>query len=224
MKPELRHVGEARNPVVVVDDFTGAVEQAIELAASVAPFPASAGNYYPGLRREIPPGDTAWPFVRQMMEKAAPFIGGAFEMGGFDLAGASFSMITAPPDSLAPGQRAPHFDSTDPDYLAVLLYLSETPGTAFYRQIETGIEVVSDANVGAFVATAERVNGSLSGYALGSNEHYAQIGRVEGRRDRLVVYRGSMLHSGIIEPDMNFSPDPRIGRLTANVFVKGRRG
>jgi len=43
-------------------------------------------------------------------------------------------------------------------------------------------------------------------------------------RDRLAIYRGSMLHSGIIPPDMAFSADPRLGRLTANIFVKGRRG
>jgi hypothetical protein len=162
MKPELRHVGEARSPVVVIDDFSGAVDEAVELAATMAPFPSSSGSYYPGLRRPIATGDAAYGYVERLLR-----------------------------------------------------------GTAFFRQRATGIELVDDRNVEHFVTTARRVNGDLSGYTHGSNQHYEQIGQVEGVRDRLAIYRGSMLHSGIIPPDMAFSADPRLGRLTANIFIKG---
>lgn len=224
MTPELRHVGEAQSPVVVIDDFTGAVDDVVELAAKMAPFPSSSGTYYPGLRRPITVGDAAYGYVERLLQAAGPFVGGGFDVDTFDLIEASFSMVTSAPAMLDPAQRAPHFDSTDPDYLAVLHYLSDTPGTAFFRQRATGIELVDDHNVERFVATARRANGDLSGYTHGSNEHYDQIGQVEGVRDRLAIYRGSMLHSGIIPPDMAFSADPRLGRLTANIFVKGRRG
>ena len=83
---------------------------------------------------------------------------------------------------------------------------------------------MNDGNIAAFVATARQVNASLSGYIHGSNQHYEQIGQIEGVRDRLAIYRGAMLHSGIIPPDMTFSNDPRAGRLTANIFIKGHRG
>ena len=224
MTPELRHVGEARSPVVVVDDFTGAAGAAIELAAAMAPFPSSMGNYYPGLRQPIRSADPAFAYVERLLEAAAPFVGGGFDVDVFDLLEASFSIVTSAPETLGPAQRAPHFDSTDPDYIAVLHYLSDTPGTAFFRQRATGIELVDDCNVDAFVATARRVNGELSGYTHGSNRHYEQIGQVEGVRDRLAIYRGAMLHSGIIPPGMAFSADPRAGRLTANIFIKGRKG
>jgi hypothetical protein len=224
MKPELRRMGEAESPVVVIDDFTGAVDEVIELAAAMAPFPSSAGNYYPGLRRSIASGEPAYAYVERLLEAAAPFVGGGFDVDAFDLLDASFSMVTAAPETLAVAQRAPHFDSTDPDYIAVLHYLSDTPGTAFFRQRATGIELVDDGNVDAFAATARRVNAELFGYTHGSNRHYEQIGQVEGVRDRLAIYRGAMLHSGIIPPDMTFSVDPRLGRLTANIFIKGRRG
>lgn len=224
MTPELRRVGEARSPVVVIDDFTGAVDEVVDLAAAMAPFPSSAGSYYPGLRQPVTADDAAYGYVERLLQAAGPFIGGGFDADSFDLLEASFSMVTTAPDTLDPAQRAPHFDSTDPDYLAVLHYLSDTPGTAFFRQRATGIELVDDSNAGAFVATAKRVNRDLSGYTSGSNRHYEQIGQVEGVRDRLVIYRGAMLHSGIIPPGMVFSADPRAGRLTANIFVKGRRG
>jgi len=224
MTPELRHVGEAQSPVVVIDDFTGAVDEVVELAAKMAPFPSSSGTYYPGLRRPITVGDAAYGYVERLLAAAGPFIGGGFDVDTFELLEASFSMVTMAPGALDPAQRAPHFDTTDPDYLAVLHYLSDTPGTAFFRQRATGIELVDDHNVERFVATARRVNNGLSGYTFGSNQHYEQIGQIEGVRDRLVIYRGSMLHSGIIPPDMTFSADPRLGRLTANIFIKGRRG
>jgi len=224
MKPELRRVGEAQSPVVVVDDFTGAVDDVVGLAAAMAPFPSSSGSYYPGLRCPITVGDAAYGYVERLLEAAGPFIGGGFDVDTFELLEASFSMVTSAPGALDPAQRAPHFDSTDPDYLALLHYLSDTPGTAFFRQRATGIELVDERTVDRFVATARRVNDDLSGYTFGSNQHYEQIGQVEGVRDRLAIYRGSMLHSGIIPPDTAFSTDPRLGRLTANIFIKGRRG
>jgi hypothetical protein len=224
MTPELRRVGEAQSPVVVIDDFTGAVNEVVGLAAAMAPFPSSSGTYYPGLRRSIAAGDAAYGYVERLLEAAGPFIGGGFDVDTFELLEASFSMVTSAPAMLDPAQRAPHFDSTDPDYLALLHYLSDTPGTAFFRQRATGIELVDERNVDRFVATARRVNDDLSGYTFGSNQHYEQIGQIEGVRDRLAIYRGSMLHSGIIPPDMAFSADPRVGRLTANIFIKGRRG
>jgi hypothetical protein len=44
---------------------------------------------------------------------------------------------------------------------------------------------------------------------------------VEAVPDRLIIYHGSLLHSGIIPPGMKLSADPREGRLTANLFVRG---
>ena len=97
-------------------------------------------------------------------------------------------------------------------------------GTAFYKQLSTGIERVTDDNIGRFVTTAEKEAALLpasSGYIHGSNDFFEQIGAVEAVPDRLVIYQGSLLHSGIIPPGMNFSTDPREGRLTANIFVRG---
>ena len=97
-------------------------------------------------------------------------------------------------------------------------------GTAFYRQRSTGIERVTERNIGAFVTTAEREAALLapdSGYIHGSDEFFEQIGTVEAVPDRLLFYQGSLLHSGIIPAAMNFSADPREGRLTANLFVRG---
>ena len=226
MKPELRRVGEAQNPVVVVDDFTGAVDEVVELAAAMAPFPASSGSYYPGLRQPIAVGDAAYNYVERLLRAAGPFIGGGFDVDTFELLEASFSMVTTAPGALDPAQRAPHFDSTDPGYLALLHYLRvpDGSGTAFYRQRSTGIERVTALNASSYVPVAQLQAAQLpagSGYITGSDSFYEQIGAVEAVPDRLVIYQGSLLHSGIIPDGMTFSADPRKGRLTANIIVRG---
>ena len=60
-----------------------------------------------------------------------------------------------------------------------------------------------------------------SGYIHGSDDYFEQIGSVNAVADRLIIYQGSLLHSGIVPEGMRFSADPREGRLTANLFVRG---
>ena len=212
--------------MVVVDEFSGDLDRLIDIAANLAPYAAQA-HYYPGLRRLITSADEdADAYVEETCERAAQFIAGAFDVDSFDLLEASFSIVSTLPDRLTSPQRAPHFDSTDQRYFALLHYLHVPPdsGTAFYRQRATGIERVTTSNLAAFVATARSDALKLpsdSGYIFGSDNFFEQIGAVEAIPDRMIIYQGSLLHSGIIPPAMRFSSDPRQGRLTANIFVRG---
>lgn len=223
MISRIDRVGTSQSPVVTIDGFTHSVSALIEMAAGMAPLPPMRGNSYPGLRRVITSNDgAALRLVEQLADAAAPFAVGAFDLNRLDLVEASFSMVTTPPDMLAPQQRVPHFDSTDQRYIAFLLYLSDTPdsGTAFYRQRGTGIETIDDANLRSFVdALPERE--PERAYITASNEAFEQIHAVTGLPGRLVMYRGCLLHSGIIPPHMPLSPDPRAGRLTLNLFLQG---
>jgi len=228
VRPQLQRVGNSQSPVVIVDDFTGDAEKVARIADSLAPFPSIKGTYYPGVRRMIGEADRgAYSYALSACEAAAPFIAGAFGVEGFDLREASFSVVATPPEQLQPVQRAPHFDSSDHNVIALLHYLRVPPktGTAFYRHRSTEIERITAANLDRFVAAA---NLELAAsppdprYFTGSNEFFEQIGFVEAMPDRLIIYHGSLLHCGIIPAGMKFSPDPRQGRLTANLFILGR--
>jgi hypothetical protein len=223
MKPALRRFGHGQHPVVVIDDFSGHVDAIVEIAAALAPFPQNGDSFFPGLRRYITQEDqAAFAYATAVLQNAGRFIGGAFDHDSFDWVEASFSMVATAPDALTPPQRAPHFDSSDPADLAVLHYLCDTEGTAFYRHRQTGIEQVNDANSAEFIQQARPAALAAQGYIHDSDQDYERIGHVEGVRDRLVIYRGSLLHSGIIPPGKPLSTDPRVGRLTANLFVYGR--
>lgn len=221
----VRHVGRGRHPVLITDEVTGSVAPVVALAARLAPFPPIRGNGYPGLRRYITPADgAAVEYVQYLLRRIAGGLNALFGFDGFDLLDASFSMVTARPETLRPEQRAPHFDSIDPAYLAVMHYVAgvEGSGTAFYRQRATGIERVDDSNSACFVATARSEAHGWDGYIAESNGSFERIGDVEAVADRLVAYQGSLLHSGVIPGTMGFSEDPREGRLTTNLFVRGR--
>jgi len=223
MKPALRRFGRGQHPVVVLDEFTGNPDAIVEIAAALAPFPQNQDSFFPGRRRYITREDVAaFAYATAVLQTVGPFIGGAFNYDSYDWVEASFSMVATPPDKLAPAQRAPHFDSADPADLAVLHYLRDTEGTAFYRHRETGIEQVDAANSDLFIAHARPAALNAQGYIHDSDGDYERIGHVEGIADRLIIYRGSLLHSGIIPPGSVLSADPRKGRLTTNLFVYGR--
>ena len=83
---------------------------------------------------------------------------------------------------------------------------------------------MTEANLAQFVRTATSDAARLpaeSGYIQGSDDFFEEIGAVEAVPDRLIIYQGSLLHSGVIPPGMELSADPRRGRLTANLFVRG---
>jgi hypothetical protein len=171
--------------------------------------------------------EQAYAYVIRTCERVAPFIGGGFGVSSFSLDEASFSVVTTRPEALHPVQRVPHFDFPEPNIFAMLHYLRvpEGSGTAFYRHRSTGIERVANDNLGRLGDEANREMARLtpnSGYMSGSDAFFEQIGRVEAVPDRLIIYHGSLLHSGIIPRGMSFSADPREGRLTANFFVRGR--
>ena len=221
----LRRIGIGDHAILVIDDLDDDIDAVRAIATAMAPFPPAKGISYPGLRRTITADDLdAAGYARRTLRAVVPAVNAAFRIAGFDLLDASFSIVTATPESLIDMQRSPHFDSVDPQYLALLHYIGGTQrsGTGFYRQRTTGIERVTSSNVATFVATAAREVETATGYIGGSNDWFEQIGFVEAVPNRLVVYHGSLLHSGIIPVDMQFSDDPREGRLTANFFARGR--
>jgi len=228
VKPQLLRFGHSQSPVVVIDAFSGNSEAVAALADALAPFPPIKGHYFPGIRRIVTEADTqAYAYLHEACRVAAPFIGGAFEISGFELAEGSFSIVTAKPDALMPIQRVPHYDSPEQNIFAMLHYLRVPggSGTAFYRHRATAIERVTRANADrlARITKAEGMKRTEdSGYMHGSDDFYEQIGAVEAVPDRMIIYHSSLLHSGIIPSGMNFSADPRQGRLTANLFLRGR--
>ncbi len=224
LHPSLRHavlhVGSEGSPVLVIDDFLSDPHVLIDFAAAHSEFRGDVDPFYPGVRATIP---QIYSFaIRAFLGR---WISEAFSLGGSEVVRerSHFSLVTTRPEQLVPLQRVPHFDNTDDRQLAVLHYLSPEPqgGTSFYRHRATGLEAILPARLAAHTESRDRELRQPPGarYIDGDTADYVRIASVDGKFNRLIVYRGLCLHSADIAAACGFSNDPRRGRLTANTFL-----
>lgn len=190
----------------------------VDLAAASDFAPAfGPGGGYPGLRAPAPRD-----YVETVVQALVGPISEAFSLGPIRpiRANCAYSLVTLPADRLVPPQRAPHVDTVDPWQFAILHYLCDAAfgGTAFYRHRATGFETLSAERMPAY-QQARADEGWADGYVDDGAPWFEQTAEVTAAFNRLVVYRSRVLHSGrILSPD-GLSPDPRRGRLTANIFA-----
>lgn len=219
----VRQVGLGRTPVITIDSFVTSTAPLIESACAATDYAPDLTSRYPGLRARLPRE-----YVIAVLNQLFPLLCHVYGVAG-DLrmkpVNAVYSLITTPESELEPRQCAPHFDSTHPFYLAVLHYLGEGAhcDTGLFRHRETGIERVTPDTVGEYIRSREafeqRHGPRPRAYIKGSDEQFELYERIEYRPNRLVVYPGGLLHSGLVDPAVDIDGNPRTGRLTANIFV-----
>jgi hypothetical protein len=147
---------------------------------------------------------------------------------GADLVECNFSLMTTRPENLRPIQRLPHFDSVHRGRIALLHYLCgpEQGATAFFRHRTTGWETISAERLdlyGAEIESDVRRHGMPPArYMSGDDGLFEETLRTNACFNRLVIYRGWTLHSGVVPSNFAYSTDPRAGRLTINTFLQAR--
>jgi hypothetical protein len=217
----LSHLGREGEPLLCLDGLMQQPQALVDHAATHAEFVPAHGpaGGYPGIRAPAP-----LDYVEAVVRALDPVVRDAFALGAVRLGRAecNFSMVTQPPGDLAPSQRAPHIDTTDPLQFAFLHYLCgpEQGGTAFYRHRATGFEAITPERAAAYEAARAAEPDPAPGYIHGDTYEFEQIGAADAAFDRLLVYRSRQLHSGL--PAGALASDPRHGRLTANIFLSYR--
>ncbi|NCP15231.1 MAG: hypothetical protein GW858_13890 [Sphingomonadales bacterium] len=217
----VERLGREGEPLVIIDNFTGQPERLRAMGRAAQYHPA--GVDYPG-RRAL--ADPAYLDLRRdlMMQIMARVFGLS---RGVQCEIAAFSLVTLTPEKLSPRQRIPHHDHSDAGRVAIMHYLDgpESGGTAFYRHRRTGFEAITPAREAAYAAgldeDLQEFGPPAPGYPSEDSQAFEQIGAVEARADRMALYRGRQLHSGIIPDPAALSDDPGAGRLTINMFVLG---
>ena len=218
----VERLGREGEPLVIIDNFTGQPQRlrAMGMAAQYHP----AGVDYPGIRALADP--SYLDLRRELMMQVMARVFGLAR--GISCEIAAFSLVTRAPEQLTPRQRIPHHDHSDAGRVAIMHYLDgpQSGGTAFFRHRRTGFEAITPAREAVFAAALaqdEREFGPPPpGYPHGDSDAYEQIGAVEARVDRMALYRGRQLHSGIIPDPAALSADPARGRLTVNMFLYGQ--
>ena len=213
--------GVEAQPVVVIDDFAPDPHALCEDATFLS-F-SQIGAHYPGVRALVPEA-VLHPFIAAL----APVAREVFGLGDLSVVDSFYSVVTTPPQDLAPIQRLPHFDQVSPTRLALLHYLSpdERSGTAFFRQRSTGYESVDATRLADYRAALadDLAHHGLpdAGYIGADSAMFERVARHQARFNRAILYRSNTLHCADIPPDMSFSPDPYDGRLTVNTFLDAR--
>lgn len=217
-------MGREGEPLVIIDGFSGMAAELLE--AGYRATYQQAGASYPGIRSWADPSylDRRRDLMMQIMQRVFGFT------LGVRLDASTFSLVTLGEAELHPLQRIPHYDHAGGEVIAVMHYLlgPETGGTAFYRHRRTGFETVTSSREEAYYAALaedERQHGMPPArFCHGNTDWFELIDEVAAVPDRLVLYRGRQLHSGVIPDPSVLSPDPRKGRLTINMFLIGAGG
>ena len=220
---KIQRIGQEGEPIVIIDGFHEQPEELLARADGLAFGPL--GPHYPGIRA---PADAA--YLARRMDLLQTLLSDVFALSdGANLVECNYSLVTTPPGELRPIQRLPHFDSTDPGRIAILHYLCgpECGGTAFYRHHSTGFETISDDRMEDYSRLLEadiaRRGLPAADYMRADTDLYAQTFRVDAAFNRLIIYRGWTLHSGLIPEALPLLADPRTGRLTVNTFLQARQ-
>mgnify|MGYP002788948644 CR=1 FL=1 len=217
----VRQMGREGEPLVIIDGFSGKVEELRE--AGYAATYRDPGAAYPGVRSWAEPNylDLRRPLMMQIMQRVFGLTRGV----RMDVS--TFSLVTVPEAELSPAQRLPHYDHASDRIIGVMHYLlgPESGGTAFYRHQRTGFEAITAEREEAYFAALEADDREYGiappRYYHGDSARFALIDEVQAQPDRMIIYRGRQLHSGVIPDQAALSSDPRRGRLTINMFIEG---
>lgn len=211
---------EYNHRLVAISSFLEQPDCAIENAV-LQKF-AGITPQYPGLRAAL---DSE--IADHWLDTLSPLLSRAFDApeGRWSMV-AWHSIVSHRPQDLLPIQRLPHVDGTDPNQVAMMLYLHRTGhgGTAFFRHKSTGLEALTEESFPRYRAALEREVRATglppAAYITDGAPLFERTYASAGEFNQAIFYRGNILHSGVIDNHAPLSCDPREGRYTINAFLR----
>ncbi|MFC4314129.1 DUF6445 family protein [Steroidobacter flavus] len=140
-----------------------------------------------------------------------------------------FSVVTTASKDLLSLQRIPHYDSTDSNLLAAVIYLCgpRFSGTAFYRHRRTGYEEITEENVSNYQLALNsdlRMYGPpQQDYINGDSPMFEAVFANELKFNSAIVYPARILHAARIEKGFKPPKDQSEWRLTVTALLHLQR-
>jgi hypothetical protein len=198
--------------------------QSVAALGFAQPYAEDRSNLYPGLRAAMPES-----FSIALRSWLTPILrrNGMLEDGqAIQRDSSYFSVVTTASRDLLPIQRIPHYDSTDPRLLAIVIYLCDTrfSGTSFYRHRRTGYEEITEENRENYQIALDhdmRIHGPPPReYTNGDNLLFEAIFCNSLEFNSAIVYPGRLLHAGNIEKHFAAPQDKSGWRLTITALLQ----
>ena len=168
--------------------------RAVAAFGSAQSFAADRNNFYPGMRAPLPEAFSAAfrPWLGRLLQRE------------FQQDTSYFSVVTTARAQLLPIQRIPHYDSTHPGLIAVVIYLCDSrfSGTSFYRHRRTGYEEITEENRRNYQLALDNELRLLGPpereYVNGDNALFETIFSNELEFNSAIIYPGRVLHAANI--------------------------
>jgi Family of unknown function (DUF6445) len=217
-----------RHVCYVIDDALRDPDALVEFAARhLDAFEETEFNAYPGPELRMPEA-----FSAQLDAFFTAHLRKAFGVRRTERMYSRLAITATPPNALRPAQSICHIDrlSVEPQHriAASVLYLfrdERLGGTSFYapkHPPQILMPLIHDS--GQLDAAAFKARyGIDTGYMTASNDWFEKIVTVPARYNRIIVYEGTLFHTGEIAHPELLSRDPRSGRLSLNGFFTCRR-
>lgn len=224
VKPQIELIGHNKTPVIYIDDYASSTDVIIKNAVENCHFSPDNHTYYPGVRSELPTG-----YVNGCLKPLIKHLYAIYKIPKNLVARPKdnyYSLITTEPKDLNPVQTLPHFDTNYPYLIAVIHYLNEGRhgGTAFFRHKPTQYEYIDDARKKTYFEALdnylERNPMRELAYCTTDHEEFECYKIFDYKPNRLIIFPGYLLHSTLVDEEVDIQADPRTGRLTANMFLE----
>lgn len=215
------NIGFELQPLLKVDSFLNDPQVLLDYAVNKNQF-SPAGNFYPGIRMPVPLS-----YTKALLHNLRADIEQTFnvDLTKIKTANSTYSIITSSLDTLGFEHTIPHFDGFGKNKLAILYYLCDMKdsGTAFYRHKALEYEYIDEARSEHYFKYIKKQFSEkkvFNRYICDDTVEFEKIASYQCKYNRLLMYKASSLHSGIIQPDYIFDPNPATGRLTITSFIE----
>jgi hypothetical protein len=207
-------IGRGDIAVTLIDNAVDDPQSVVALGLEQS-YVEDRSNLYPGMRAPLPesfsPALRAWlaPILQRTIHGDSSF----------------FSVVTTSPEDLLPIQRIPHYDSSDPQLLAAVIYLCDPRfgGTSFYRHRRTGYEEITTQNQNNYRIALDndvrKYGVPDKEYMNGDSALFEAIYSCPARFNRAIVYPGRALHAANIPRRFTPPRDRSEWRLTITTLL-----
>ena len=222
--PQVVYVGKNKTPVIIIDDYVSNLDEITNQVVKNAQFKPEGVTKYPGVRSSIPKTIVV-SYLKPLMKTLYKVYKLSQDLQPTPIDN-YFSLITKQPEDLSAMQSWPHFDTPNPNLIAVLHYLNkgEHGGTAFFKHNKSGLDDIDHQSIETYLNHANDYFNSLKTntfrYCSEQHSEFTCYKKIAYKPNRLLIFPGQLLHSTLVNTNTDISSNPEEGRLTANMFIE----
>ena len=220
----IEYIGQDKTPIIIFDNYIENVDDLVNDIIENGQFKPDEISYYPGNRSAIPKS-----LIVSYLKPLMDVLYRVYKVPN-NLQPAPkdnyFSLISTKPKELSAMQSWPHFDTPNPNLIAIIHYINknEHGGTAFFKHNKSGLDRIDNQSIETYLKHADNYFTSLNtnafDYCDEQHSEFTCYKKIAYKPNRLIIFPGQLLHSSLVNTDTDLSSNPEEGRLTANMFIE----